>query len=220
MKRKWNLIDYGSQANVEKESLHEDHDDTQFDGSQMETQDLFQELFGEAASSSSSSSSTVSASTPAIVAAISTAEHSGQSSTGSLTVSSTSAGPSKRKSKTAAIEFPIDLAAAAALATKEEEGKKGEKVDLTAAFAEGRAAEIEVQKSRLQFDIDCQREEGEAKRRKLEQDERRFEREKRWKLEENRAKDKDRKAQFVLEMAKDGKTPAEIKAMWELMMDD
>jgi hypothetical protein len=54
----------------------------------------------------------------------------------------------------------------------------------------------------------------------LEQDEKRFEREERWKQEENRAKDKDRKAQFVLQMAKDGKTPAEIKAMWELMNDD
>ena len=50
-----------------------------------------------------------------------------------------------------------------------------------------------MQKDRLQFDIDCRREEGESKRRLLEQDEKRFEREERWKQEENRAKDKDKK---------------------------
>jgi hypothetical protein len=84
---------------------------------------------------------------------------------------------------------------------------------LTTAFTESRAAEIEVHKNRLQFDIDCRREEPEAKRRKLELDDKRFER-------EERAKDKDRKSKFVLEMAKDGKTAQEIKLMWELMNDD
>jgi hypothetical protein len=73
--------------------------------------------------------------------------------------------------------------AAAASATKDEEEKKGKRKDLTTAFEEGRAAEVEVLKNRLQFDIDSRREEAELKRCKLESEEKRFEREDQWRRE-------------------------------------
>ena len=87
-----------------------------------------------------SSSLSASTSTPAAPSVVSAGAHSGHTSPGSLTV------------------------AAAAAAAEDEEKVKKEKRDKTSAFAEGRAAEIEVQKDCLQFDIDCRREEGKRKR--------------------------------------------------------
>jgi hypothetical protein len=91
------------------------------------------------------------------------------------------------------------------------------KKDVATAYQENRVAEIEVQKERLQFDIACRNDEVEVKKRKIEVEEKRFEREEYWRQEEVRGKERDRKASFVLQMAKEGKTPEEIRAMWALM---
>ena len=95
------------------EESNDECDGSQVDGSQFETQALFDELLMESQSSSHSSSSSASADTPVPSAAAtdSAVEHSGQTSAGSLTVTSKSTAPSKRKSKTGT-DIPAELAAA------------------------------------------------------------------------------------------------------------
>ena len=86
-------------------------------------------------------------------------------------------------------------------------------------FVEGRAAEVEVLKGRLQFDMNCRTEEIDVKKRKLEQEERLFEWEERWRNDEHKEKGKDRKANFVMQMSKEGWTADKIRELWKLMGD-
>ena len=86
-------------------------------------------------------------------------------------------------------------------------------------FVEGRAAEVEVLKGRLQFDMNCRTEEIDVKKRKLEQEKRLFEWEERWRNDEHKEKGKDRKANFVMQMSKEGWTADKIRELWKLMED-
>ena len=185
--------------------------DDMFDGSQREdmtqpTQEILDELMP--ATDPVSSAAPLSA---CVVDAGSTSVPS--------TVTSTSATVGKKRARTiAGTEIPPELIAAAA--KEEEERKKREKKDFTTAFAEGRQVEMDVLKDRLQFERDCREDDYVIKRKQAELEEKKFAREEHWRIEEMKAKEKDRKAQFVVQMAKEAKTAAEIKEMWELINDD
>jgi hypothetical protein len=190
-------------------------DVTQLEGSQLdETQGIITELLqSQQASLSSSSSSSLS-----LQSSLLTTSGSATSSSGKKLTSASKA-PKKSKSKTDGIPADLIAAAAEAKAVADEGQKVTKRKDFATSYSE-------VMMQRLMFEKEGRQDEIDMKRKRMEQDELRFEREERWraeeraeKLEEKKEEGKWKKVSFVMGMAQQGKSPEEVKE-WLTLMND
>ena len=80
--------------------------------------------------------------------------------------------------------------------------------------------EVDVSKSRLEFERESRKDEVEERKRKIDQDEKRFDREERWRDEERAEKKRESKINFFLRMIDKGKSAEEAEAFWNVIQKD